>query len=90
MVREELTHPRIDVVCLDRETALGEKPCVDSGPRAEVEQLRARRYELEGEIPKGRARAAIRLLPGDLTDILRARGSALKVSQFGIVAAHAG
>src|ERR1700678_3171084 len=89
MLGEELMHPRIDVVSVDRESTLGEKPRVDSRSRAEVEKLCAGWRDAEDEIPKRRARAAIRLLRSDLTDILRARWSALQVSNVAVVATHA-
>src|SRR5580704_6977904 len=88
MLGEELAHPRVDIVRVNREAALGEKTRVNSRSCTEVEQLGAGRGNAKDDISKNRACAAIRLLCGDLTDILRARWSALKVSKVGLVATH--
>ncbi len=54
MVGKELAHVRVNIVGVNREAALGEKPRIDSRSRTEVEEPRAGRRKLQDQIPKGR------------------------------------
>ena len=72
---KELTHLRINIICVYREAAFGKKTRVDPRSRTEVEQrMGARRDSQPSERdPENaeRARAAIRFQRRDLLDVFR-------------------